>query len=208
VRAPAGVGILEPPPDLDSLFLSAGVYHGVELRFEFNPQTDVPPGAAGSVDYATAVIPVVDRDREIYRACNGLHEIVFSGGAFEVGGFRYPAERGTVLHVFKSREGALRFRYRGQEIILESRKRWIPAISIHEEREYEKVEAQEGTLALRGRAKRKPLGQVQRVRETLRAARLRIDVDSESPTWLVDGSPHRPDPERPLRVVGAAEFNG
>jgi len=195
--------VLEWPSDLDDAFLNAGTYHNVRLLFEINPQEDIP----GDKDtYRSMVQPVGDGDREVYRVFD-LHEVAYSHGQFEVGGYRYrpptklragaPAARRTrsqyrlgtsaSLYMFKRRHGDLEFKFRTQSVLVKTRGDWRPSI-YHEQ--------QRGSD-----------GSGQWLHEKLQIGLTTIETDSREKTWFIDGEPHLPSPNRVLELEGAVHFD-
>jgi hypothetical protein len=120
---------------------------------------------------------------EVIRIC-GCHEIRFRLGRFHVAHATYTPERGSILYVFKERQGDFAFRFHTQPLVIEAAGRWVPSLLYSTE---SVSDARSGLVW---------------PKETLRIGSTTIQTDSRSGEWLVDGKPFQPDPSSVLTIRG------
>jgi len=187
----------------------SGTYHGVNIILELDPAEDMSTekmtaGEAGLrrvealEPYANVMIPQFDGRKEIYRYST-VHQVEFYNGLFHVGTSRYPLKRRGSLFVFKSRQGDLRFTFRGQDIAVAGQKgsvagrgSWTP--SVYYSTEIVELEDEEEVPARRRRRR------AHLTRETVEIGRHRLETDPESGRWWVDGRPYTPGSDDTLRI--------
>ena len=197
--------IFKPPVDLDRALWSPGPYHGVELFFEVNPDTDVPnieeTARRGARDIRLLLWPVEMAARERYvphaattwkpmEPLTSGHEAIYQLGEWHIGDASYPSTPGAKLYVFKKRRGPFRFEFRGQqiEVLGPSGGEWVPSVFWLVEKE------------------RNAEGQTTRLRDVLRAGTATVMTDSARPlVWLVDGDEFEAGRGALLRIPGAFE---
>jgi hypothetical protein len=201
VAEPAGVLIFDwADTGLETQLVRGGTAHSVELFFELDPENDLPPGDG---DYQTVLFPYVDSVNEVYRVFDGLHEITYRGGDFSVAGWRFHAEKGVSLYIFKPRPaGVFRFTFRKQPIEVVSEQRWTPIIYHRLAYRREPSEAGDGDR----RSNR--LGRILGIEDVVRVGHAVIETDSETPQiWQVGGSSYTPSTSRPLRLEGSLDYD-
>jgi hypothetical protein len=165
------------------LVISSHILHEVHLFFEMDrpagkdeqPQLDRPPGG----EIYTAGFPG--------ESPAAHHRFAYEEGNFEVGGFRYPAERNGLLFILKDRPGPFTFLFRGRRVTIERGGKWKPAVL------YRAVEVKEEISpppAAQGRRRsrvttRRTVSRV--VQEDLQAGPHHIVAPSDSSEWTVNG---------------------
>lgn len=183
------------PGNLDFEMVEAGSYHNVKLVFEINRMRDLPAHAKGVL---ARVLPELRMDpetrsiAEVYHVL-GIHEVSYSNGVFEVGGYRYHTRKNARLcnlYVFKKRRAEFRFRYRTQPIVVKADGYWIPSVY------YRVMVGGTGRAGSAGRWQT----------ETLQVGLNTIESDSRKDFWLLNGRPYTPSPDD-LLVLSAAQPN-
>lgn len=187
--------VFDGPPDLDTELLEGGTQHSVKLVLEIDPAKDLPPG-----QYRPWLVPRFLNDVE-YFGVEGIHEITYWMAEFDVGGFRYPAEPGAWLFVFKRRDaGTFEITFRGRRIQVPIERSWIPSIYYRRDRGPKKrVEGM--SLEVFDVDAPDPW-----MHETLRIGLARIEADSRWDHWEVDGSVYQADEDEALVLDGALRF--
>lgn len=200
---PAGTPLFSFPLKNPSRLMEAGSYHGTILFFEIDLQKDLSPEwATGHEELQLQlpfIVPKIDRQREIYEV-GGIHTVVLRGARWEVGDHRFPLRDRSRLYVFKEIPGAFRFSFRGQEIVVESERSWIPAVYYYLE---------ETDLEAEAPSERRPRTTARRrqvTREVVQVGVSTIELFPQRREWLVNGNPFDFDPERPLFLKGSVRY--
>ena len=132
------------------------------------------------------------------------HELVYSNGRFQVGGFSYTPRKRSKLFLFKERSGDFSFRFHQQEIIVKARRSWSPSLF------YSTVKLSADGSALetrRPRSRSRTSRQTVWIGEILQVGPTTIRVDPRhGGSWTINDRNYRPHADRPLVLEGVVRF--
>lgn len=201
LETPRGPALFSFPVTNPSRLMEAGSYHGTNLFFEIDLKKDLSLDGVSSREELPLqlpfITPKIDRQREIYEV-GQLHTVVLSHSRWEIGHQRYLLHDRSRLYVFKSVPGDFKFSFRGQEIVVESRRNWIPSVYYY----FEETPLEPGTSRDAGRAA--TARQRRRIsREVVQVGASTIELFPGRSDWRVNGRKFDFDPASPLVLRGS-----
>ncbi len=203
MKSPRGPTLFSFPVSGSSRLMEAGSYKGTNLFFEIDLKRDLSPDWVNTHEELPLQLqfipPKVDRRREIYEV-GKLHTVVLNNSRWEVGQHRYPRRDRSRLYVFKSVPGEFKFTFRGQEIVVESKRRWIPSVYYY----FEETALEPDNPTRRGRPSAIQRRQISR--EVVQIGISTIELFPDRRAWRLNGIPFEFDPESPLVLRGSVRF--
>ncbi len=203
MKAPRGPTLFKFSVTGSSRLMEAGSYHGTNLFFEIDLKRDLSPDWVNTHEELQLqlqfIAPRIDRRREIYEV-GKLHTVVLNNSRWEVGQHRYPRRDRSRLYVFKSVPGEFKFTFRGQEIVVESKRRWIPSVYYY----FEETALEPDLPTRRGRTG----SAIQRRQISREVVQIGISTIELFPgrDWRLNGRQFEFDPETPLRLRGSVRY--
>lgn len=134
------------------------------------------------------------------------HELTYSNGRFQVGGFSYTPRKRSKLFLFKERSDDFRFRFHRQEIIVRASRKWKPSVlysTVEITSQDSNPEIKKPRARRRSRVRRHTVW----LGEILQIGRTTIEVDPRhGGSWTINDRNYRPHPDRPLILEGVVRF--
>jgi hypothetical protein len=200
-------------PDASNLVPSSMVLHEVKLFFEMDraPRKDSDgleveepavvqikaPGEVFLAGYVSDPDSMTQKDVDHLRRVG--HTFAYAGGQFTVGRFKYAAEHGSLLFVFRDRRGDFSFLFHGRKIVVEQEGAWKPAVLYHQIEEVKDLGPARG--AQRGSRKTTSRKITTRlVEEEVQVGPHRIKAKPGAAEWQVDQYAVRAGPGDTIRI--------
>ncbi len=201
------VPLFEFGVELPTRLLSAGTFHGTQVFVELDLENDIEPrGVLTDAKLEQRMAPVVPSIAEGLESYSiGVHRIDLRHSTWILphadpattrsSPFRYPVRAAARLYVFKEVQGDFEFEYRGQKIVVESKRPWLPSVHYYYETEW----LDHGTENRRGvRA-----GRQRTIREVVQIGNTSIENLADVVPWNVGRHRFTPGEGRTLRISGA-----
>ena len=134
------------------------------------------------------------------------HELVYSNGRFQVGGFNYTPRKRSKLFLFKERSGDFSFRFHHQKIIVKARRSWKPSV-FYNTVELSPQDSDPGAPRTRPARRSRVRKQTVWMGEILQVGPTVIRIDPRhGGSWTVNDRNYRPYADRPLILEGVVRF--